>query len=247
MTEYAPYQGSAFAPPPGHLGPAGLLRVRAVLAIIALGLIGAEALVATGMLAYTYRALSGADRMDGTMLAIIDYLDGPRTAVVLLLLVFSGTAFIVWLHRARTNLDGPADWELNWKRGWTIGGWFVPLANFVIPQLVVSEIDRVSERRANEAEGRPYRRRRGILMLWIVLWTLFQLQERTTTAALDRLAAEPSVLLAMVGSLIEVAAVASAILLVLRITANQERLMAHAAQPGPGAYPVADSEPPGGK
>ena len=230
MTEYAPYQGGAFAPAPAYEGPGRPLRIRALLAVIALGLIGAEALVAAGLLTYMRRALSGG--VDEATLAVARYFDGPRTAVVLVLLVLSSTAFIVWLHRARTNLDGADGWELNWKPGWAIGGWFVPLANFVIPQLVVSEIDRVSERRANEAEGRPYERRRGILVLWVVLWTVFQIQERTVTVALDRLAVDATVLVGLVGSLIEAAAAVSAILLVLRITANQERLMSRAAAPG---------------
>ena len=32
----------------------------------------------------------------------------------------------------------------NWRIGWTIGGWFIPAAQFVIPKLVMNEIERIA-------------------------------------------------------------------------------------------------------
>lgn len=58
------------------------------------------------------------------------------------LLVLS--AFVTWLHQARRHarrLGG----ALEWSPGWTVGGWLVPVANLVIPYLVVRDVRRVSE------------------------------------------------------------------------------------------------------
>ena len=51
---------------------------------------------------------------------------------------------IVWLYLARDNFDRRGDGSVEWKKGWTIGGWFVPLANLVIPNRVVAEVHRRS-------------------------------------------------------------------------------------------------------
>ncbi len=67
---------------------------------------------------------------------------------------FSGFAFlcglVVWIllmiwmnqaHKATQQLwHGPRQWG----SGWTVGGWFIPGANAVIPYLVMSEIDKIA-------------------------------------------------------------------------------------------------------
>ncbi|RSM51286.1 hypothetical protein DMB66_42175 [Actinoplanes sp. ATCC 53533] len=149
--------------------------------------------------------------------------EGALPTIGLLLLMLAGIAFVGWLHRARTNLDGPGE-ELAWSRGWSIGGWFLPIGNFVIPQLVVSEIDRVSQRRADEVEGRPHERRRGVVVAWVVLWSVSVAISQLGQPVLDRLDPGPSTLLSAAMSLFEAAAAGSAILLVWQVTANQERI-----------------------
>ncbi|GAA3192237.1 DUF4328 domain-containing protein [Dactylosporangium siamense] len=51
---------------------------------------------------------------------------------------------ILWLYLARDNFDRRNDGSVEWKKGWTIGGWFVPFANLVIPNRVTAEIYRRS-------------------------------------------------------------------------------------------------------
>jgi hypothetical protein len=224
VTEYAPYQGGAFQPPPAYSGPARALRVPAWLAMIALGAIGAEALAGAGLQAYLYPATTGAVETTEAQYAVSDFLYGPEQGVATLLLVLAGISFVVWLHRARTNLDDPHSPELTWKRGWAVGGWFLPLANFVIPQLVISEIDRESERRADEAEGRPHERHPGVVTTWIVLWSLFVVVSQLGGSALQSIETGPSVLLAVGFGIFEAVTAGSAIRLVWRVTANQNRL-----------------------
>lgn len=224
MTDYAPYQGAPSQPHPLALGPVRPLRIPAWIAMAALGLIGLEALIAGGMQASLYPATVSTTEATETQIAINDFLIQREQAVAVLLMVIAGIAFVVWLHRARTNLDRPGDRELTWTRGWTIGGWLIPLGNAVVPQLVVYEVDRYSNRLADEAEGRPHERRRAVALAWVVLWSLFLITSQLGGAVLDELDPGPSVLAGAALGIFEAATAASAILLVWHVTANQERL-----------------------
>ena len=59
--------------------------------------------------------------------------------------------FIVYLYRASKNTELWDTTPRTWTPGWTIGGWFIPIANFVIPALVVSD----SWRRTPEPPPNP--------------------------------------------------------------------------------------------
>jgi Domain of unknown function (DUF4328) len=67
-------------------------------------------------------------------------------------LVVSGVVFIVWLYRARANAEA-SEVRLRLGRGWTIGAWFVPLANLVLPWVVVSDVWRASAPIARRGAG----------------------------------------------------------------------------------------------
>jgi|HigsolmetaAR201D_1030396.scaffolds.fasta_scaffold31949_1 hypothetical protein len=64
---------------------------------------------------------------------------------------------VVWFYRARANLDAFAGSVPELRTGWAIGGWFVPLANLVIPFRVMADIARASLFRA----GTP-----GLVWVW---------------------------------------------------------------------------------
>jgi hypothetical protein len=57
--------------------------------------------------------------------------------------VLSLTVFIVWLYRAHDNF-GRRNNPLEWRKAWVIAGWFVPVANLVVPGQVVKEVYRRS-------------------------------------------------------------------------------------------------------
>jgi len=59
-------------------------------------------------------------------------------AVLLILL-------IIWMFRAHRVTDLLGGTDRKWSRGWTIGGWFIPVANFLIPKLVLGEIERIAQ------------------------------------------------------------------------------------------------------
>src|SRR5262245_49003191 len=67
----------------------------------------------------------------------------PVFAVFTLIILggaFTAIVFITWLYLARENLELRGETGFRWRKGWTIGGWFVPLVNFVIPVRVVAEV-----------------------------------------------------------------------------------------------------------
>jgi hypothetical protein len=76
---------------------------------------------------------------------------------------------IVWLWRAYSNTRvlGAGPWR--WGRGWTVGAWFIPLANLVIPKLLINDAWRGAD---SKAPGNPLWRRlpvAGVVTVWWVL------------------------------------------------------------------------------
>jgi hypothetical protein len=85
-------------------------------------------------------------------------LDGADTSFGLLILltlacfVCMAVFFWKWLWRARINaesLGGPRSQRL--RRGWTVWGWLCPLANLVLPCLIVFDIHKASAPRGNRS------------------------------------------------------------------------------------------------
>ncbi len=79
--------------------------------------------------------------------------------------LYTIATFLIWLYQARENLDLRGERLLRWAKGWAIGGWFVPLANLVIPARVVGEVYARSE------PGAPpgWRMPRVVLWWWLAL------------------------------------------------------------------------------
>jgi hypothetical protein len=76
---------------------------------------------------------------------------------------------IIWLWRAYSNtrVFGAAPWR--WGRGWTVGSWFIPLANLVMPLLLINDTWRGADARAPH---NPLWRRlpvAGVVTMWWVL------------------------------------------------------------------------------
>jgi Domain of unknown function (DUF4328) len=132
--------------------------------------------------------------------------DDASTLVAALVFVLTGLAFIQWLYRARRNLDELGATGLRWRPSWAIGGWFIPVANLVIPLLVVREIDRA------DPQPRPGR---WIFAAWATTWTVYSVPSYGFVQ--DRDGADAEIALQVVG----IVAAVCAILLVRRITASQ--------------------------
>jgi len=63
----------------------------------------------------------------------------------LALLVATAAAFIVWLQRCRTNLRALGARRMDYRTGWSVAAFLVPVLHLVLPYLVVSEVWRASQ------------------------------------------------------------------------------------------------------
>ncbi len=117
--------------------------------------------------------------------------------------IYTIVTFMVWLHRASANL-----WKtghgMKWRPSWTIGGWFIPIVNLVIPLMVIREVDRETR------DHGP-----ALFATWAVAWTLSAFLGRTTEATSTSLSALAGIALLASGI--------SAALLIRRVTADQEQ------------------------
>jgi hypothetical protein len=74
-----------------------------------------------------------------------DIRQGAIGLLQLLLRTATGVAFIVWFHRAYTNLPWLGARSLRFSSAWTIAGWFVPFLNLVQPKQLMDDIWRATD------------------------------------------------------------------------------------------------------
>jgi hypothetical protein len=63
----------------------------------------------------------------------------PAVPTVVAALASAGL-FLAWLYRARRNLERIDGARPRWGHGWTLAGWVIPVANAVVPGLVVADV-----------------------------------------------------------------------------------------------------------
>jgi hypothetical protein len=124
------------------------------------------------------RALSNLVDGSGTLSEVSHADHVARVSAVLLVvgILLTAVFFIVWLWRMRRDADifHP---ELQQRgRGWVIGGWFIPFANFVIPYLVIKDI--VAALTTPPSRHEEHRRMPAIVKLWWGLWILSAIGDR---------------------------------------------------------------------
>ena len=110
----------------------------------------AAGIAVLGVIAYVNRVSVVDDALDARTFS--DLIDAQGRAddadsfvgvVVLLMVLVSLTIFvllIIWMWRVAKNAEVLGRREPRFRPGWTIGGWFIPLANFVIPVLVMQDL-----------------------------------------------------------------------------------------------------------
>jgi hypothetical protein len=65
------------------------------------------------------------------------------SAMQYLSIAVAAVLLIVFLYRVSKALSARGPEGTTWGKGWTIGGWFVPIANLIIPRLVVGELEKI--------------------------------------------------------------------------------------------------------
>ena len=74
-----------------------------------------------------------------------DARQGAIGLLQLLIFLATGVVFIVWLHRAYSNLPALGATRLRFGKGWAIGGWMVPIWNLFRPKQIVNDAWRGSD------------------------------------------------------------------------------------------------------
>ena len=67
---------------------------------------------------------------------------------------------IIWSNSAHKTTQQLWSGDRKWSSGWTVGAWFIPFANAILPKLVLNEIERIAlEPRASGQVGATWRAR----------------------------------------------------------------------------------------
>ncbi len=134
--------------------------------------------------------------------------------------------FVAWMWRAAKNQQALGRRPERLGAGWAIGGWFVPLANFAIPVLVVQDLWRGSDAAIARDDPRWRIADRSWLVGWwwgmLVVGLLAVSGERADQPGERMAVLEQANVLALLGSLGTAVAAVLAILVVRELTARQD-------------------------
>ena len=71
-------------------------------------------------------------------------------SIALIGYLVTAVIFITWFFQSYRAAQSRGATARTWAAGWAIGGWVIPFANFVIPKLVMNEVDRMSNPEAGD-------------------------------------------------------------------------------------------------
>jgi hypothetical protein len=100
-------------------------------------------------------------------------IESPFALAYLGAFIVTAVLVIIWLYRARKNLDAFPEASPSMGAGWAIGGWFIPFANLVIPGRVMASVVRDSL-----PGGRV-----GLVWTWWITWIVGNGLEGALTAS----------------------------------------------------------------
>jgi hypothetical protein len=139
--------------------------------------------------------------------------------------------FIIWMYRAAKNNEALGRMHPRFSAGWSIGAWFIPFANLVIPVLIMQDLWRGSDSRVPRGDaGWRSARGSGLVAWW---WTALlaslaryygsSSDARSATVKLSRLKTHDSVVL--FGAAMAGLAAVLALVMVRRLAARQEECL----------------------
>ncbi len=147
-------------------------RVLGRIVMILFGCLGVVTLFRAGTLANRLVVLDRPQALDfGSRAADADSLVTAANVAFGLIALALAPCFITWLWRAAKNQQALGRAPERFGSGWAIGGWFIPLANFVIPVLVVQDLWRGADAAIAADDPRWRIAERSWLVGW--WWGLF--------------------------------------------------------------------------
>lgn len=194
------------------------------------------------------------DLGDGTSMAIAFGLIGIVALFEIVLRICTIVFFLIWEHRAFSNLSALKAQNLEHSPGWAVGWWFIPFANLVKPFLVMRELWNESDPDFDEelgflsnSTGTPL-----ILGFWWATFLLGNITYRISDRLIDNDGniSEAFPILFMVAAIFNIVAASLAILTVKNITQRQEERSAKIGQsqqfrppPPPSFNPQIENKP----
>jgi multisubunit Na+/H+ antiporter MnhC subunit len=138
---------------------------------------------------------------------------------------------IVWLYRAAKNNEALGRQNPRLGPGWAIGGWFIPIAWWVIPFIILDDVWRGSD--PSVARGDPNWRRSstlGAIWAWLVTAVIFIVPSAIASSGGDVSPDEPEKvrrddILRIIGAVGAILASVLAIVVTRRIAARQEECL----------------------
>ncbi|MFF9287079.1 DUF4328 domain-containing protein [Streptomyces griseosporeus] len=181
----------------------------------------AQAAIAAAAVADVFRGAAVRDhsvrRTDASL-----HRSGFISMVFVYVMTVAVVLFLVWLARSRRNAQELTPQASVPSRGWTIGAWFVPVVNFVVPRRFVIDIGRASSISWNR------NRDTTLVNLWWIAW----ISHAVTVVTGSRLSAGSMAFLVVAEALMLAAAVLLG-LVIERITALQSAALGATAPSAP--------------
>lgn len=222
--------------PPARLSLGGLVTALTVLlAIVAVvELVGAVALLASAAM---FEDAAAGRFVDEAAAQSVDAVLTATYVLYILLFIAIAVVFIIWQYRHGRNAQalggrpalGP---------GWAIGGWFIPLANLLLPSLQIYQSTRASTERGGAARGG------ALIVAWAIPYYLSNIlaliessvypDELVTQEELEMAAASD-----VVGSLANLVSVAAAVMCVVMVRTLTKRQDAAFGARHAGGMPAA--------
>ena len=132
------------------------------------------------------------------------------------LLIATALAFLVWEYRLVGNIPSLGGGTPRWSPAWSVIWWFVPVAFFVMPYVVMRDITL----RLAWTRSKPTR----LVLAWWMAWVLSLITGQVSNAVLSETGSLDTALNWLeVSSVTSVIAAALAIRVVRRIQANAEK------------------------
>jgi hypothetical protein len=126
--------------------------------------------------------------------------------------------YLIWFQRVRVNAEVFSPSGHRMRRGWAIGGWFVPIVNLWFPRRIALDIWDASSPRSKPGWH-------GLVNIWWTLWIFSLLAGRVGYTAYERAETSQEVHDSMdtviLADALDLAAAVFAVVVVLRLTRMQ--------------------------
>jgi hypothetical protein len=118
-----------------------------------------------------YGSFAEAEALDD-WIAADDTLIGAMTLMSLGMIV-AFVLLVIWTNHAHKATQDLWSGDRRWSSGWTVGGWFIPVANLIIPRAVITEIERLATSPRTAGRVGPRWNRQPTAAIGWVWWIAF--------------------------------------------------------------------------